>query len=401
MTGLQAGSLRILILHNAYQSAGGEDGVVKNEAGLLENAGHRVVVQQVSNDEIRSTRDKISALVRIAYNPARASWTRDLLERHTPDVVHVHNFFPLLTFAVHETVKAAGIPVVQTLHNYRLGCAAATFERDAQVCESCLGRLPLPALRHRCYRGSLVGTAALIAMQRKAFHNQFLVRNVDRFIALTEFARSKYVEMGLPSEAIVVKPNFLDLPGRPNRGVARDGFLFVGRLSVEKGVSYLVEAWKSLPEFTLTIAGDGPMRRELERDAPNNVRFLGQVDSDVVRAQMRKAYALIMPSIWYEGFPLTLVEAFANGLPVLCSDLGSMREIVELDQTGLHFRPASAESIRVTVEAFASDPARAAAFGARARDVFEKNYCPSRNLDRLLAIYDEARRVVAGQAMPK
>lgn len=228
--------MRILILHNTYQQAGGEDSVVRNESAMLAGAGHEVIVEHVSNHAIRSFRDKFDAFTQVGYNPARIGWMNGLLDRVGPDIVHVHNFFPLLTFAVHETAHQRGLPVVQTLHNYRLGCAAGTFERDGKICELCLGRTRLSALRHRCYRGSLPGTAALVMMQRRAVRHDFLARNVDVFIALTEFARSKYVEMGLPAMKIALKPNFIDGPDKTDPAVPRAGALFVGRLSKEKGV---------------------------------------------------------------------------------------------------------------------------------------------------------------------
>ena len=386
--------MNILIMHNAYRQVGGEDFAVSNEAELLANAGHRVTVETVDNRLIPT----FAEMVRTArprwwpMNLPRRAWMAEMLERLRIDIVHVHNFFPLLTPAVHAEAYARGLPVIQTLHNYRLFCAAATFERDGKVCELCLHKSRLNAVRYRCYHDSALSSAAVAAMQYQAVDRRLLTGNVDRFVALTEFARSKLVEGGLAPDKVLVKPNFLDRP-RPPAELPREGALFVGRISKEKGLRPLVEAWHRLPGISLTIIGDGPLRAELESGAPANVRFVGRIEREHVEEAMRRAAVLIMPSLWYEGLPMTLVEAFANGLPAIVSRLGSLAEIVDEGETGDFCAPGDVQSIADTVNRALADRARLRRMGARAREIFEEKYSPHRNLELLEAIYADAMRL--------
>jgi glycosyltransferase involved in cell wall biosynthesis len=379
--------MNILILHNLYQQRGGEDAVVEAESSLLREAGHKVHVELVSNNVIAGLPAKARIFLRTPFDPSREAWFAALAARLRPDVVHVHNFFPLLTPGIHSAAATLGLPMVQTLHNYRLLCANAQFLRDGAVCEKCLQGTRAWALIHRCYRGSLPGSLALVRMQQRA-ERLGTWKRVQRFIALTDFARAKFIEGGLPEESLVVKPNFV--PRRPDRAWRRQGALFVGRLSPEKGVHHLLEAWQRLPQYPLTIVGDGPERERLHRKAPANVVFTGGQPPEVVQKYMAKAKVLVIPSIWYEGFPMTAVEAFASGLPILASDIGSLSEIIEPRFNGMHFRAGDSDDLaRVAGEALA-DPEGLAELGRGALMTYEAKYTPERNITQLEAIYDEA-----------
>ena len=382
----------ILLLHNSYKQPGGEDTAFAAEAALLREAGYEVHSKIVSNDAIAGIASKARTFWTAPHDNARKAWMGQLLERTGAQIVHIHNFFPLLTPAVHQAAAERGVAVVQSLHNYRLLCAGAQFLRNGQVCEKCLHGNRLWGVFHRCYRGSLPGSASLVAMQSRASRRKTWQRHVHRFIALTEFARAKFIAGGLPADRIVVKPNFTPPPqASALRTLEREGALFVGRLSVEKGVRTLVQAWQALPDIPLTIAGDGPERTALAAAAPPNVRFLGQVSRANVNALMRRAACLVMPSIWFEGFPMTLVEAFANGLPVIGSRLGALEEVIEHGRTGLLVTPGEAEELAVRVrEAFeARDPL--CNMGAAARQRYLDFYSPQANLQQLLQIHREAR----------
>ena len=380
--------MRVLILHNHYQRSGGEDAVVAQEAALLSSAAHEVQVETVSNDAIGSTGDRLRTFLRTPYDPARKGWVAALIKRHRPDVVHIHNFFPLLTPAVHEAASDMGAAVVQTLHNYRTICASALLMRKETVCEKCLTAGRHWALIHRCYRNSYAGSLATVRMQAQAVRRGSWTAHVHRFIALTEFSRLKFIAGGLPAERIAVKPNFVT-DHSMGTGRARRGALFVGRLSAEKGVHTLVEAWRRLPDVPLTIVGDGPERARLEASSPNHVRLLGWRQPDEVRALMAGAQALVMPSVWYEAFPMTIAESFASGLPVLASRLGAMAELIEDGGPGMHFEPGDVESLAGTARRAFDDPARLLAMGRAARAAYERLYTPEKNLARLEEIYGE------------
>lgn len=381
--------MRVLVLHNVYQQRGGEDAVVAAETALLRAGGHDVRVEQVHNSQISGFAGKAKAFVNTAYDAGRYGWMQGILREHRPDVVHVHNFFPLLTPAIHAAATEMGVPVVQTLHNFRVTCANALLLRDGQVCEKCVSGSKLWGVYHRCYRGSLAGSIAVVSMQVRAERRRTWFRHVHRFIALTEFARDKFVQAGLPADRIAVKPNFVPA-GVPVSQGARSGGLFVGRLSREKGVDVLVEAWRSLPDIPLTILGDGPERRDLEAAAPPNVRFLGQVEPAEVERAMARAAFLAVPSIWYEGFPMIVVEAFSRGLPVLASLIGSLAEIVTPNVNGALFEPANAASIVDTVQEFLSAPSSGQRLGAGALQSYLSLYTEKQNLEQLETIYAEA-----------
>lgn len=381
--------MKVLIVHNAYQQRGGEDMVVAAEQALLQGAGHIVRVEIVSNDRLTSLTAKSRAFLNAHHDAGRKIWVQELICRYRPDVLHVHNFFPLLTPAIHMGASQAGVAVVQTLHNYRLICAGAQLMREGRVCEKCVAGTRFWGVVHRCYRKSLAGSIAVVRMQADAARMDTWRQYVHRFIALTEFARDKFVTGGLPPDRVVVKPNFTK-PGMRSNSAPRNGVLYAGRLSPEKGVDVLIEAWKRLPSVPLTIVGDGPERMRLESSAPPHVRFLGYRDSDDVRRFMTQAQVLVMPSVWYEGFPLTLVEAFAAGVPVVGSRLGAMAELIVDGETGFHFTSGDPRDLADAVLRALSDPARLEAMSARVRETHGRLYSPERNLELLERIYLDA-----------
>lgn len=388
------GRLKILILHNAYRQRGGEDRVVELEYGLLREAGHAVFLKRVSNDEIAGPADRLKAFLDAPYSQSRKAWMGELINRFRPDVVHVHNFFPLLTPAVHETADEAGVAVVQTLHNYRAICAGATLTRNGRECQKCLHKGRHWAVVHRCYQGSLPGSFAAMRMQETAFNRAIWTEKVHRFIALTDYGRDRFITAGLPAERLAIKPNFVPDDGAP-RETGRSGALYVGRLSREKGVDVLIKAWRQVPETVLTVVGDGPELDTLMASAPANVRFLGQRSPADVRQIMAAAQLLVLPSLWPEGFPLTLVEAFASGLPVLGSRLGAMEELIEPGSTGELFTPGDADDLASRAKKLLAAPRPLALLGEKARFRYEDAYTPKANLSQLEAIYAEAMDLAA------
>ncbi|MGB7353789.1 MAG: glycosyltransferase family 4 protein [Acidobacteriaceae bacterium] len=395
-------------MHNRYQLPGGEDVVVAQESAMLRCGGHNVDLFEANNDHIEPGAggiDAVRAALRCVYSKDSARTMLWRVSDFRPDVVHIHNFFPTLSPSIHHVLSSAGVPVVQTLHNYRLLCPASTLLRDGKPCEDCAFRLlPLPAVRHKCYRGSMSASAAVAAML--AFHRQLGTwrRTVSRFIALSEFAREKFTAGGIPREKIVVKPNFV--ASDPGIGSGRGGYaLFVGRLAEEKGIQVLLDAWKLLPlGIQLRIVGDGPLRQKVEQTAHNstNIEWLPWQSREEVCRLMADAAVLIMPSIWYEGFGLVIIEAYATALPVIASQIGVLGEIVEDGVTGRLFQPGNAQDLARKVTEILSSPARLSQLRSNARREYEEKYTPNTNYDMLMDIYwkaigDECGSACAGR----
>jgi glycosyltransferase involved in cell wall biosynthesis len=285
--------------------------------------------------------------------------------------------------------------VVQTLHNFRLHCPQAMYLRDGKVCEDCMGKLPWRGVVHGCYRGSRVQTAVLAGMVswHRAIHTWDT--KVTRYIALNEFCRNKFIQGGLPPERVVVKPNFVDFPAL--EACARTGFLFVGRLSSEKGVDVLVHAFGLIASASLRVAGTGP-EANLLQGVPGLIA-LGALPGEQVRQEMAGSLALVLPSIWYENFPRTLVEAFGCGLPVIASRIGALAELVTDGVNGLLFEPGNAKDLADKMRWAQQHPTEMAAMGHNARKLYEAEFTAERNYQQLMVIYQDAIAAVkAGQA---
>jgi glycosyltransferase involved in cell wall biosynthesis len=381
--------MNILIIHNFYTQPGGEDIVFAAEKALLHERGHEIVEFVRRNDEINGIH-YLGASVSVVWSRDSQRALRRLIETVRPDVAHFHNTFLRISPAAYYACKDTGIPVIQTLHNYRLLCPSAIFFRDGHACENCLGKLvPWPGVLHRCYRDSRAATGAVAAMLVVHRLLRTWERTVDIFIALTEFARQKFIQGGLPADRVVVKPNFVHPdpgPGAHDGGYA----LFAGRLSPEKGIRTLLAAWERLgPGIPLKIVGDGPLARQVAETANRNprVEWLGSQPLERVYSLMGGAAVILVPSLWYEGFPRVIVEAYAKGTPVVASDLGALAELVHDGRTGLRFRPGDPEDLAAKVEWAWRHPRELAAMGREARREYELKYTAERNYEQLMAIY--------------
>jgi glycosyltransferase involved in cell wall biosynthesis len=379
--------VRILILHNRYQVSGGEDVAVAAEHQLLRERGHEVTLIEADNDAILGPLAKVRAALTTPYNPARRRWIAREVRRTGARIVHVHNVFPRFSPSVLDGAADAGAGVVQTLHNYRTICANGLLLRDGVICEACVGRVGWPAIRHGCYRGSVAGSAAVVAMQQGAHWGKIWDRPGRRLIALTEFARDKLISGGLPADRIVVKPNFIDMVEPVAPAGTRAGILFVGRLSSEKGVDTLIGAARLLPHIAFTIVGSGPDEVRLRAAAPGNVTFAGALPNAAARARMAQASALVMPSIWYEGFPMTVLEASAACTPVIAARIGSLPEIIAEDTTGLLFTPGDPSSLAAAIAQLLSDPSAMRRMGQAGQERAATLYGPPANAMQLEAIY--------------
>ena len=418
--------MTILVVHNRYRVRGGEDSVYEAECRLLEEAGHRVVRYEKDNCDIPDRGGRLGLALRTVWNPATVREVRALIRAEKPDVVHCHNTFPQISPSVYYAAAREGVPVVQTLHNYRLACLNGYLFREGKVCEKCLGRTPWCGLRHRCYRDSLGGSLSLFAML--VVHRLIGTwrRKVSRYIALTDFARDKFVAAGLPAGKLVVKPNAFAPPAQTrsasesrNLGISESRgenpriresenpalrVVYVGRLSPEKGIDVLLRAWALFCESsggdrrpTLTIVGDGPERGALgaiadELGLSDSVRFLGALPRAAALAELASASLLVFPSLWFETFGLTILEAASKGIPALVTGMGGQSSLVRDGVTGCHIPPGDPAALAAALRGLLADPAALRRMGAAARAAFESSDCrPDRNLARLLSVYASAR----------
>ncbi len=385
--------MKILAVHNSYQQPGGEDVVFSAERRLLQEHGHQVISYHRSNHEVEQLGklQQLKMTSDLVHSSNSKREIEKILKAEAPDVVHVHNTFMMISPSIFETCQEMNVPVLQTLHNFRLLCPAWSLSREGRVCEECIDHSLWRGVWHGCYRNSHLMTAAVALMLQVHRGRNTWNESVDGYVALSEFARHKFVENGLPAAKMHVKPNFVsEDPGE--RDSEGDYALFVGRLSPEKGVSTLLNAWTKLgTPMPLVIAGEGPERAALEAQAAHlsNVKFTGRISAEQVRCSMKRAAFLVMPSVWYEGFPMTIAESFACGTPVICSKLGAMQEIVDHHRTGLHFMPDDAEDLRQQVEYALSHPAELATMGKAARQEYEQRYTAEINYAMLMNIYEQ------------
>jgi glycosyltransferase involved in cell wall biosynthesis len=389
--------MRVLLVHNFYQIAGGEDSVFRAERTILENHGIDVSLFTVTNDTIKGPIKRAMTAMHVVYNPgARRALARKLAEL-APDVVHVHNFFPQLSPAIFDACRDAGIPSVLTLHNFRILCPTAFLgaddsDRERSLRQSCWWTVP-----RKVYRNSAAATLAVAAMVE--FHKRAgtWLHKVDQFIALTDWAKQTFTRGGLPADRISVKPNWVAHPTLRPVGCMREGALFVGRLHEQKGLPTLLQAWQGL-DYPLTIIGDGPLADVVRQSANPRITFLGGQPRERVQQAMQSARFLVLPSIGYEMFPLTVLEAYANRLPVLCSDLPSLAGLVEDGVTGLKFAPDNAAALASRVRQALAEPAMLGDIGQRAGDIYQARYTPEANVRQLIEIYGTAATVSRNQA---
>lgn len=377
--------MRILVLHSPYLSgaASGENRQVEDEVRLLEEAGHEVVRHIPERSARTWTKPLAEALGAVWSAPAVAEVQR-LLRSHRPDIVHCHNLFPALSPAV---IRAAAgrAAVVATLHNYRLLCLPATFQRHGELCERCLGHVPWRGVAHRCYRRSVGGSAAL-ATSLTLHRGLQTFDRINLFLAVSDFVRRKHVEGGFSADRILVRPNFAwQAPRRSGPG---SSFVFVGRLSAEKGLDTLLDAWRHVPA-RLLIVGDGPLGPELRRIAPPGVEFTGALPPGEIPGILANARALMLPARSYEGSPRSVIEGYAAGVPVAASAIGSIPEHVEDGVSGLLFPPDDAEGMAAAARRLLDDD-ESIRLGEGAWRLWADRFSPQRSLESLEAAYRKA-----------
>ena len=386
--------MKIVLVHNAYQWPGGEDIIVNQERDLLRAAGHHVLEFRRSNQEIGS--DTLIGQITLAQ---RAVWSSDtfqefaaLLRREKPDLVHVHNTFVMISPSVYWACAEENVPVVQTLHNFRLLCPQGTFLRNGKICEECVEHSLLRSVAYGCYRGSRLATGVAAALLAGHWWAATWTGKIDSYIALSHFARNKFVQAGLPSEKLFVKPNFVypDFSPRTSPG---DYGLFVGRITLEKGLPTLLNVWQQIKtEVPLILVGEGALRQSLEAQVAetshSRIIFRGYLSREETLATIRGAKFLLCASHCYEQAPVTIMEAYACGVPVIAPSLGPLEEVIDDGRTGLLFRPGDATHMAEKIQWALAHDECLETMGKRAREKYETQYSAENNYRKLMEIYE-------------
>lgn len=382
--------MRVLQLHTTYRQPGGEDKVAAAEAALLRAHGHEVVQHWRTNPE--SPWSTVGSLAQAPYNRGAATAVRRIVTAARPDVAHVHNTWFGQSVSVIHALRRLDVPVIATVHNYRFACINGTFFRSGRPCFDCLGRRSASGVVHRCYRNSTALSTMASATVENARRLRTWTHEIDRLIAPSDTVGMALLRAGAPPERVIVKPHFVTDPGpRSTPPSASSDVVFAGRLAPGKGVDVLLEAWRRADtgRMNLLILGDGPLRRPLEAAAPPGVRFLGHLSRESVLRRLLSARALAFPSTWPEPFGLVLIEAMAAGLPVVGTDVGAVRSIVDPVPADLLATSGDPTGLAIALERVV-DPHVVDAAGCAARRRYADRFTPEANLPQLLAIYRSA-----------
>lgn len=376
---------------------GGEDTTVEAESSLMRLKGHKVRVHIFDNAEMQEGfKGKLKAGISGIYNRSSARTVAKIIKEFEPDVVHVHNFFFTASPSILRATHNRKIPVVATIQNYRLICANALLLRDNKVCELCVSHdFPWYGVKYKCYHHSAIQSAAVGMIAAIHKWTGTWKNSVDKYITPSAFSRARLINssFGVSPDKIEVKRNFIADPGTGDTTTRKNYFLFVGRMAAEKGVHVLLEAWKELPDEQLIIAGDGPEKDDLvsKFGSLSNVQFVGHKNKTEVLELMKSCRALVFPSIWYEGLPLTIVEAFATGTPVIGSAIGAVGEMVNNRYNGLLFDSGNPASLKQTIGLFNNLIADSSySFYENARESYLQNYHPDKCYSDTMRIYEKA-----------
>lgn len=387
--------MRVLVAHNYYQQPGGEDTVFAAETELLRRYGHEVVEYTERNESIKSMNIGAVALNMI-WSLSSKKKIIEILDRTKPDVAHFHNTFLLISPSAYYACKDRNVPVVQSLHNPRLLCPAGNFYRDGRVCEDCVGKTPpWPGVLHGCYRSSRTQTALVATMLTLHRMLRTWDRVIDAYIVFTEFYKKKFIEGGLPSEKITLKPHFVDPDPGCRNGQRGEYALYIGRLEGVKGVNTLLKAWRHNTNVPLKIRGDGNLLPEvanyINRNRLKSVEIVRRLNRTDLNKLIKNARFLVWPSEgYYETFGLVAIESFACGVPVIASRAGALAENVTDGYTGLHFTPGDTDDLSAKVNWAWNHPEEMALMGRAARREYETNYSSEKNYRILLGIYEKA-----------
>lgn len=382
----------VLMAHNYYKVPGGEDTVFHNEVNMLEKNGHKVIKYTRHNDEIKSgILSKLKLGIDTIFSLKTYKEVKKLIDENDIDVVHVHNTLPLISPSIYYAARNKKVPIVQTIHNFRLLCPGATFTRCGEICEDCVSKSLEQSLKHKCYRNSLFQTFIMYTMLK--LHRIIGTYDKINYITLTEFNKQKLSTLVKDESKIHVKPNFVEKREYIERTL-EDYFVYIGRLDDIKGINFLVEAWKNIDKnINLYIIGTGPeeekLKHTISENRLNNVKLLGFMKREDAFKVIEKSRAIIIPSKWYEGFPMTIAESFSLGVPVIGSNIGNIKSIIENKSSGLLFEINDVEDLKKVVENTFYSKEKNKILGENAYKEFNVKYTDIVNYKKLREIYIE------------
>ncbi|AWI06387.1 glycosyltransferase family 4 protein [Clostridium drakei] len=381
---------RVLIVHNYYQVSGGEDTVVANEKKMLEDNGHEVFMYTRHNEEIKKSGilEKIKLPFETIYSFKTVREVKKVIRENEIDIVHVHNTLPLISPSVYKAAKDCGCKIVQTVHNFRLLCPGATFTCNGKICEECISKGLKCAIKNKCYRNSKIQTLAVVLMLKI---NRIIgsYDKVDTYIALTKFNKRK-LEALIPKNKIVIKSNFTEKTNLDIIPVKdREYFMFLGRIESIKGIHLLLNTWKEIKDETLVIVGagteEGYLREFITNNNISNIEFLGTRKKEDAMKILSKAKALIIPSQWYEGFPMVIIEALSQGVPIIGSNIGNVGGLLK-DKTYGIVHDFTNSSIKEVLKSFQNID-KLNMYINNALNEYERKYSVNKNYRMLEKIY--------------
>jgi len=386
--------MKILVIHNSYLERGGEDEVVESEIKLLESFGHKIIFYRQINEDIKN----FSLFRKIKFLGKEITWSRDtytkikeLARKEKPEIAHIHNTLLLITPSVYYALNEEKIPIVQTLHNFRLVCPKGILYRNGGICEECVEYGLIRAVVHRCWRNSFILTSALARMLKTHSRKKTFQDRINAYITLSKFNKDKFIKAGLAGEKIFVRPNFVDID-RENRNRSQGFILFVGRLVDYKGIKTLIAAFRNLPGYNLKIIGDGPLCGELTEKVKeiSNIDLLGRLSHKETQYYIRHAAFLVFPSECYESTPRVVIESFSCGVPVLVSDRAFKASAIQKEGIGLEFRAADSSDLADKVRYLMNNKQLLEKMGKNAFRVYKEKYTPRKSYELLMGIYDKA-----------
>jgi len=385
--------MKILVIHNSYLERGGEDEVVESEIKLLEDFGHKVIFYRRTNKDIKN----FSLFKKIKFLGKEIIWSKDtyirikeLVRKEKPDIAHIHNTLLLITPSVYCALCEEKIPIVQTLHNFRLLCPKGILYRNDRICEECVKYGLICAVVHRCWRNSFILTLALVRMLKIHFKKKTVQNKIDAYITLSKFNKDKFVKVGLAEEKIFVKPNFVDIDIE-SRNRSQDFILFVGRLVGYKGIKTLITAFRNLAGYNLKIIGDGPLYGGLTEKVKkiSNIDLLGRLSYKETQHYIRCAAFLVFPSECYESTPRVVIESFSCGVPILVSDRGFKASTISKEGVGLEFRAGDSSDLTDKVRYLMNNKQLLEKMGKNAFKVYKEKYTPQKSYELLMGIYNK------------